>query len=98
MESGDAEVQDLIRGEEEALRRELETVEVCSFFQALFLGVSVSPSLLVVFLLSFNMQSQLVKALIPRDEADEHSAILEVRAGQCVKEWALSSSLVLCCL
>ena len=29
------------------------------------------------------VQVSLVQALVPRDEADEHSAILEVRAGGC---------------
>ena len=29
------------------------------------------------------VQESLVLALIPRDKADSHSAVLEVRAGQC---------------
>ena len=32
------------------------------------------------------LETSLVDALIPRDEADEHSAVLEVRAGEC-SDW-----------
>lgn len=94
MESGDAEECDLIRGEEEVLRRELLTIEVNNVAQ-MPLGPplpgppsrSLSLSLLLVSSIFSTHQAQLVKALIPRDEADRHSAILEVRAGQCDKGW-----------
>ena len=36
-----------------------------------------------MFMESVCVQVSLVQALVPRDEADEHSAILEVRAGGC---------------
>ena len=32
------------------------------------------------------LETSLVDALIPRDEADEHSAVLEIRAGECMIE------------
>ena len=40
-----------------------------------------------MFTESVCVQVSLVQALVPRDEADEHSAILEVRAGGCVGVW-----------
>lgn len=41
------------------------------------------------------VQESLVLALIPRDKADSHSAVLEVRAGQC---WDGGPLIVVQCL
>ena len=78
------------------LVQELQELELLSQQKHSELAELAEEELSVCRLEINDLQTSLINTLIPRDKADEHSAVLEVRAGECSHTLLLLSDVCVC--